>query len=132
MQVDEIKLRIAKYTNVIIQKIFPEDDVFNKIKIAALEYWVKQNTWRLDNILNNFVDRNGEIDINDAVDFFSDSIFDANGLLSINIQEKFQGNMVAKYLPDKIILFTKEDLYNMFGIIHENNRVDRSNLNGND
>jgi hypothetical protein len=76
----EIQLRLETYVYDIINQIFPGNDVFNKLKSTTAKYWVKQNIWKMDNILNNFVDKDGLIDIEETINFYVDSMFDENSL----------------------------------------------------
>ena len=80
----EIQLRLETYVNDIINQIFPGNDMFNKLKSTTAKYWVKQNIWRMDNILNNFVDREGLIDIEEAINFYVNSTSDFNGVMVEN------------------------------------------------
>jgi hypothetical protein len=120
MKPDEIKLRINNFADDLIGKLFSSDDMFGKLKSAAAKYWLKQNIWKLTPILNNFVDETGDINIRDAVNFFSEELFDENGRYVIDIQKLLNGNSLSQYLPNKTVLFTKNDLLKMFNIIDNN------------
>lgn len=112
----EIQLRLETYVNDIINQIFPGNDVFNKLKCTTAKYWVKQNIWRMDNILNNFVDNEGLIDIEETINFYVDSMFDENGKFSINLGDLIQGTTLETLIPNKTIIFSKNDLMKLFGI----------------
>lgn len=112
----EIQLRLETYIYDIINQVFPGNDVFNKLKSTTAKYWVKQNIWKMDNILNNFVDKDGLIDIEETINFYVDSMFDENGKFSINLQDLIQGTSLETLIPNKTIIFTKNDLLNLFGI----------------
>lgn len=120
MKPDEIKLRINNFADDLIGKLFSSDDMFGKLKSATAKYWLKQNIWKLTPILNNFVDETGDINIRDAVNFFSEELFDENGQYIIDIQKLLNGNSLSQYLPNKTVLFTKRDLEKMFNIIDNN------------
>lgn len=112
----EIQLRLETYVNDIINQIFPGNDMFNKLKATTAKYWVKQNIWRMDGILNNFVDKDGLIDIEDTINFYVDSMFDENGKFTINLQDLIQGTTLETLIPNKTIIFSKNDLMKLFGI----------------
>lgn len=112
----EIQLRLETYVNDIINQIFPGNDMFNKLKSTTAKYWVKQNIWRMDSILNNFVDRDGLIDIEDTINFYVNSMFDENGKFSINLGDLIQGTSLESLIPNKTIIFSKNDLMKLFNI----------------
>ncbi len=112
----EIQLRLETYVNDIINQIFPGNDMFNKLKSTTAKYWVKQNIWRMDSILNNFVDRDGLIDIEDTINFYVNSMFDENGKFSINLGDLIQGTSLESVIPNKTIIFSKNDLMKLFNI----------------
>lgn len=112
----EIQLRLETYVFDIINQVFPGNDVFNKLKSTTAKYWVKQNIWKMDNILNNFVDKEGLIDIEETINFYVDSMFDENGKFSINLQDLIQGTTLETLIPNKTIIFSKNDLMKLFNI----------------
>ena len=112
----EIQLRLETYVYDIINQVFPGNDVFNKLKSTTAKYWVKQNIWKMDNILNNFVDKEGLIDIEETINFYVDSMFDENGKFSINLQDLIQGTTLETLIPNKTIIFSKNDLMKLFNI----------------
>lgn len=112
----EIQLRLETYVFDIINQVFPGNDVFNKLKSTTAKYWIKQNIWRMDSILNNFVDKDGLIDIEETINFYVDSMFDENGKFSINLQDLIQGTSLETLIPNKTIIFTKNDLLKLFNI----------------
>lgn len=112
----EIQLRLETYVNDIINQIFPGNDMFNKLKSTTAKYWVKQNIWRMDSILNNFVDKDGLIDIEDTINFYVNSMFDENGKFSINLGDLIQGTSLETLIPNKTIIFSKNDLMKLFNI----------------
>ena len=116
MKPDEIKLRITSYADDLINKLFPNDNFFDKLKGATAKYWIKQNVWKLDTILTNFVDKDGEINMVDTVNFFVNEIFNENEEFTLDIQSLFENKQLSQYLPNKIIVFTKADLVKLFDI----------------
>lgn len=115
----EIQLRLETYVFDIISQVFPGNDMFNKLKSTTAKYWVKQNIWRMDSILNNFVDKDGLIDIEDTINFYVDSMFDENGKFSINLGDLIQGTSLESVIPNKTIIFNKNDLMKLFGINYQ-------------
>jgi hypothetical protein len=119
MKPDEIKLRINNFADDLIGKLFSSDDMFGKLKSAAAKYWLKQNIWKLTPILNNFVDETGDINIKDAVNFFTEELFDENGQFTLNLQTIVNNPQINQFLPNKIILFNRKDFTKMFGLPDE-------------
>jgi hypothetical protein len=107
---------LETYVSDIINQIFPGNDMFNKLKSTTAKYWVKQNIWRMDSILNNFVDKEGLIDIEETINFYVDSMFDENGKFSINLGDLIQGTSLESLIPNKTIIFSKNDLMKLFNI----------------
>lgn len=129
MKVDEIKLNVVTYINNLLKQMWDSNNLLDRLKIATVEYWIHQNTWKLDDILNKFVDRNGEIDIREAIDFFSNSIFDANGQFTLNLRDSFKNNALKDYIPDKIVVFTRNDINNIFHIQDDSYTINHINSN---
>lgn len=119
MKPDEIKLRVNTYVDNIIDKIFVKDSVFGKLKATTAKYWVKQNIWKLDTLLNNFVDQEGEIDVEEAINFYANDLFDEEGKFSINLHSMISNPSINQFIPNSIVVFTKNDLNKLFGIIEQ-------------
>lgn len=119
MKPDEIKLRVKTYACELIDDIFPSNFLGDKLKKATAKFWMEQNLWRLDNILNQFVNCQGEIDTDMAYQIYSDTIFDADGKFCLDLKNLIGNDTISKYLPDSMILFTRDDLNKILGINHD-------------
>lgn len=116
MKIDEIKLRLREYASLLIDKVLPPtNNLLDKLKNSGAKYWIKQNIWRLDSILDSFGDVNKEIDIYDLSNHFLNTIFDDSGKLTIDTSEMITSDI----LPKKIIILSRQDLFNIFGITEE-------------
>lgn len=115
MKVDEVKLRMKKFIFNTIDMVFPREQFSNKIKNATARYWVDQNIYRLDSVLNAFADKNNEINIDLLVNTYEDTLFE-NGDLKLDIKKIIPQDFdyLRGLFPDKLIIFKKEDLYNIF------------------
>lgn len=111
MNIDEMKLRIKKFVNNTIDLYIPPTNFFDKLKNATAKLWVEQNTWRLHKILEVFADENHEIDGDVVFEMYEGILFE-NGELKLNVKEMIPPNMawINEYLPNKIIIFKREDL----------------------
>lgn len=114
MKPDEIKLRLATYVDDLIDEIFPGNDLFAKLKSATAKFWVEQNIWKLDVILNQFKDANGNIDMVAAEKIYGETMFDEDGKLRINLKSIISNESVNKYLPNSTVLLTIDDLHTIF------------------
>ena len=117
MKVDELKLRINNFTSEIIDMYMPPTDFFGKMKNATMKLWVDQNIWKLDPILNQFVDKNQCIDVEKVKNQYESVLFE-NGELKLDIVGMLPDDMdyVKALLPNKIVLLHKQDLYKLLGI----------------
>ena len=117
MKIDELKLRINNFAGEIIDMYFPPVDFFGKMKNATMKLWVDQNIWKLDAILDQFKDINGEINVECIKKHYEDVLFE-NGELRLDINEMIPDNLetLKTLLPNKIILLHKNDLYKLLGL----------------
>ena len=115
MKIDEIKLRINQFINGTIDLYLPPNNFFDKMKNATAKLWIDQNMWRLHKVLNSFGDQNGEIDVEKIMCYYEDSLFENDELrLDVKSMIPRQYEWLNDYLPNKIILFKKEDLKHLF------------------
>lgn len=116
MKIDEIKLRLSNYASGLIDKMMPPtNNLLDKLKNSGAKYWLKQNIWRLDQILGAFSDANNEIDVYDLSNHFLSTIFDESGKLTIDTSQIISSDL----LPQKIVILSRQDLFSMFGITEE-------------
>lgn len=105
---------IKCYINQLIDDIMPPNNFINKIENRTAKYWIEQNQWRLDDILSAFTDKDDYIDEKCLIKQYEDVLFEDKELrLSIKeiVPDKYKS-----YLPDKVILFTVDDLYKLIGV----------------
>lgn len=115
MKIDELKLRIETYASSVIDGVFGAGGgVFEKLKNNAAKFWVKQNLWRLDDMLKPFVDNNGEIDVETAKNFIEDALFDEKGSFTLVLKDVVPESLKT-VVPDKVVVFTKEDIRKLLG-----------------
>lgn len=56
MKTQQIKLRLVNIIENIIDLVFPKDSMFDKMKNATCRFYLMQNQYRLDDVLNMFAD----------------------------------------------------------------------------
>ena len=114
MKKEEIEYNIKKYVYKLIDDMITEDSILGKIENRTAKYWVQQNQWRLDKILSSLVDENGSLDPNPLVEQYKEALFE-EGELRLSIKD-IVPEVYKEIVPDKIVLFTVDDLYQLFGI----------------
>lgn len=116
MKTDEIKLRLNKFANDTIDLYIPPTGFFDKMKNSTAKFWLEQNMWKLGKAVDAFGDENGEIDPERIMAHYENALFE-NGELKLDIKSMIppQYEWLKEYLPNKIVLFKKEDLHNLFG-----------------
>lgn len=117
MKIDELKLRISTFIEETIDMYIPPTGFFDKIKNSTIKLWVHQNTWKLNKILDAFKDEKGEIDSNSIISEYEKSLFE-DGEFRLDVKNiiPIEYSEVSKILPDKIVVFKKDDLYKLFGL----------------
>lgn len=115
MKIDEVKLRINQFIMGTIDLYMPPTSFLDKMKHATAKLWVEQNMWKLYNILDAFGDKCGEIDADKVMELYGESLFE-NDELRIDIKQMIpkQYEWINEFLPNKIIVFKKEDLKYLF------------------
>lgn len=115
MKIDELKIRLHKFVNNTIDLYVPPTGLVEKMVNSTAKLWIDQNAWRLYKILDSFGDEHGEIDVQEILDHYEDTLFE-NGELRLDIKSMLPSSMdwVKELLPNKIILFKTEDFRNIF------------------
>lgn len=114
MKTEELIYNIKQYVYKLIDDMMPQNTLIGKIENRTAKYWVEQNQWRLNKLLSSLKDENGEIDPNHLVEQYKDVLFE-EGELRLSIKE-IVPEVYSDLLPDKIVLFTINDLYQLVGI----------------
>ena len=85
------------------------------MKNSTAKLWLEQNSWMLFKAIDAFGDEHHEIDIDKVLNHYESSLFE-NDELRIDVKSIIpqQYEWIKDYLPNKIILFKKDDLRNIF------------------
>ena len=116
MRKEELKYSITQYVNQLINDVLPESGILGKLSNRTAKYWVEQNQWRLDEILSVFTDKDECIDTKRLAEMYEDALFE-NGELRLSLKE-IVPNSFKDMLPDKIMIFKRDDLYKLLGVKH--------------
>ena len=114
MRKEELEYSIKQYVHQLINDVLPESGLLSKLGNRTAKYWVEQNQWRLDEILSVFTDKDECIDIEKLAAMYEDVLFE-NGELRLSIKE-IAPDSVKAMLPDKIMIFKREDLHSLLGL----------------
>ena len=115
MRKEELKYSITQYVHQLINDVLPESGLLSKLGNATAKYWVEQNQWRLDEILSVFTDKDDCIDTKKLAAMYENVLFE-NGELRLSLK-KIAPDSIKAMLPDKTMIFKREDLYKLLGII---------------
>jgi hypothetical protein len=114
MKKEELKYSIKQYALQLINDVLPESGILGKLSNKTAKYWVEQNQWRLDEILSAFTDKDECIDTQKLAEMYEDVLFE-NGELRLSLKE-IAPESLKTMLPDKIMIFKKDDLYKLLGL----------------
>lgn len=111
MRIDEVKMKVSNALLNMIDTYFGGNNMSEKFINSTLKIIVKQNIYKIDSVLHMFADQNGEIDINEIINEYS-NIIDENGV-TINLKEYVNNDMLKSFIPNKILIIKREDLFNL-------------------
>ena len=114
MRKEELKYSIKQYVLQLINDVLPESGILGKLSNITAKDWVEQNQWRLDEILSVFTDKDGCIDTEKLAEMYEDVLFE-NGELRLSLKE-ISPEGVKAMLPDKIMIFKRDDLHKILGL----------------
>ena len=115
MKTDELKMRLHKFVNSTIDLYMPPTNFLDKVKNSTAKLWIDQNIWRIDNIIDSFGDKNHEIEVDKIMEYYEDALFEYDELrLDIKDMIPEDYGWMRDQLPNKIILFKKDDLKHIF------------------
>lgn len=111
MRIGEVKLRLVKSVNNLIDTYFGAPTVTEKMLNATLKVLLKQNVNKIDPMLTLFADENGEINPQEILIEYANQI-DDNGLV-VDIQNYVKNDTLKQLLPNKILILKKDDIMNL-------------------
>jgi hypothetical protein len=115
MRKEELEYSIKQYVLQLINDVLPENGILGKLSNRTAKYWVEQNQWRLDEILSVFTDKDDCIDTKKLAEMYEDVLFE-NGELRLSLKE-IAPDSIKAMLPDKTMVFKRDDLYRLLGVI---------------
>lgn len=112
MKVSEFKLSVVEGLNNLIDDYFGTHSVADKFINSTLKIMVKQNTYKMDDILSLFADEKGCIDERIIIEEYSKVIGDSGFIL--DIRDFIHNDFIKNLLPNKALVIKSEDLRKMF------------------
>ena len=112
MKASEFKLSVVSGLNNLIDDYFGSHSMADKFINSTLKILVRQNTYKLDDIIDIFADEHGIIDENIIIEEYSKVIGDSGFVF--DIRELVKNELIKNMLPNKALVIRKEDLRKMF------------------
>ena len=112
MKASEFKLSVVSGVNNLIDDYFGSHSMADKFINSTLKILVKQNTYRLDGIVDIFADENGMIDESIIIEEYTKVVGESGFVL--DIRDYVKSEFVRNLLPNKALVIKKDDIRKMF------------------
>jgi len=112
MKASEFKLSVVQGVNNLIDDYFGSSTKGDKFINSTLKIMVRQNTYKLDDIMDLFTDEHGCVDENIIIEEYSKVIGESGFVF--DIRELVKNELIRSMLPNKALVIRKEDLRKMF------------------
>lgn len=112
MKVSEFKLSAIQGVNNLIDDYFGTHSIADKFINSTLKIMVRQNSYKLDSIIELFTDEYGCIDENVMIEEYS-KVIGENGMV-FDLRNFVNNDLVKNMLPNKALIIKKEDLKKIF------------------
>lgn len=111
MKAGEVKLKLINSGINMIDTYFSGTALNEKFINSTLKIILKQNISKIDNILQLFSDKNGEIDTNEIMNEYANMIDDSGFVF--DLKNYINNDMVKNLIPDKVLVIKREDILNL-------------------
>lgn len=111
MKAGEVKLKLINSGINMIDTYFSGTALNEKFINSTLKIILKQNISKIDNILQLFSDKNGEIDVNEIMNEYANMIDDSGFIF--DLKNYINNDMVKNFIPDKVLVIKREDILNL-------------------
>lgn len=111
MKASEFKLSLVQGINNLIDDYFGTASKTDKFINSTLKIIVRQNTYKLDDILDLFTDEHGCINESIIIEEYS-KVIGENGWV-LDIRDFIKNDFVRSMLPNKALIIKREDIRNM-------------------
>lgn len=111
MKAGEVKLKLINSGINMIDTYFGGTALNEKFINSTLKIILKQNISKIDNILELFSDKNGDIDTNEIMNEYAKMIDDSGFIF--DLKNYVNNDMVKNLIPDKVLVIKREDILNL-------------------
>ena len=111
MKAGELKMRLANSVMGLIDTYFGGTTMSEKFINSTLKIILKQNLYKIDPMLDLFVDQNGEINAQEIVAEYANMI-DENGYV-FDLKQYVENDTIKALIPNKILVIKREDILNL-------------------
>lgn len=111
MKAGEVKLKLINSGINMIDTYFSGTALNEKFINSTLKIILKQNISKIDNILQLFSDKNGEIDVNEIMNEYANMIDDSGFIF--DLKNYINNDMLKNLIPDKVLVIKREDILNL-------------------
>lgn len=111
MKAGEVKLKLINSGINMIDTYFGGKALNEKFINSTLKIILKQNISKIDNILELFSDKDGDIDTNEIMNEYAKMIDDSGFIF--DLKNYINNDMVKNLIPDKVLVIKREDILNL-------------------
>jgi hypothetical protein len=111
MKTGELKMRLSNSVLGLIDTYFGGTTMSEKFINSTLKIILKQNLYKIDPMLDLFVDQNGEINAQEIVAEYANMI-DENGYV-FDLKQYVENDTIKALIPNKILVIKREDILNL-------------------
>lgn len=111
MKASELKLRVLNTINGLIDTYFGSDTMVDKFVNSTLHVMVKQKAYMLDEALQYFTDKDGNINEELILDEYSKMFGDKD--IIIDIRDYIKNDFIKGMLPNKSLVIKSDDILDM-------------------
>lgn len=117
MKASELKLRIQTSAENLIDVYFNDNTIVDKLANSTMKVLLRNNIYKVDDVLKLFTDKEGEIDAKSIIDTYANTFGEG---IPFDIKGYIKSDFVRNLLPNKTLIITKEDILK---IIEDNNNI---------
>lgn len=111
MKASAFKLRVINTLNGLVDTYFGSNSMVDKLVNSTLHVMIKQKSYMLDDVMNLFTDKDGNIDEELIIDEYSKMFGDRD--IIIDIRDYIGNDFIKGMLPNKSLVIKADDILDM-------------------